>query len=641
MLPCTRRQELLAPPRIASIDVAATDSEGVLTMGRRWGVLAAAVVLACAVSSVYPAGDTQAAQAAEVPRVPALKPTKVLAPRVPLLKLPDLTVAVSGPSRAIAGADVNLTVTVRNAGAGVALGTDAAPAGHHYFVDLVLSTDCDMPVRIAIWPGYAGKTADDFVEDMLMRGGRDAIHENIPPGGSHTYSHPVYIPKNTPPGIYCIGAVVDPARAVPELREFNNTGCFRLTIAPPEMPGVETGAGVWVMPYAVGGTPLNRIKPTGLTDYTDGSGLAMVDAPFGAYLGFRHGYHSSLPTPAIRYYRWLYQREGEAEWHEFDQPVGVHYEKEQAGHVTFPVYPLGPKGVAGKLLYEFRPHAAPTEAGAVTRWPVTDWFGDIYSGFLNSPTVADGRYRIKLELYNAAGAQVMPGAGTFRFIVPTGVAGDGEILTRGAIPPEVNAGGYVFALQVNNHACSAVIDNPRIGDMNAADPCGFLRYGDRAADAITVAYHATHPQNYAMLGFSIVRAATTVDSASGEVGAASLGVYEGDGSGSFSHDFVVNELIRPECPGWAAFAEVLHVYAKATTGWGTRIASYDAGAVRAFAIAPQAGPATGPLPVVAAPPAFTPIAPEKFQGPVPPEFDMLGIPTPVPLAPEHLKLMMP
>ena len=620
-------------------------------MRTRRVVLAVAVLLACAGPSVWPAGDVQVAQLPlppkpmPLPRVPLviLRPPIGIGPRLPLPNLPDLMVEISGPSQAVAGTNVNLTMTVRNAGTAVALGTMAAPVGHFYFIDEVLSTDCDFPVRLAVWPGYAGKTRDDFVEDMLMEGGRDVIQENIPPGGLRSYSHPVYIPKNTPPGVYCIGAVVDPARAVLELREWNNTGCFKLTIAPPGTPPVSTGPGVWVMPYAVGGTPINRIKPTGLTDYTDGSGLAMNDAPFGSYLGLRHGYDASLPSPAIQYYRWLYLREGEAEWHEFNQPVGVHYQKEQAGHVTFPVYSLGPKSVGSKLLYEFRPHAAPPEPGATTSWPVTDWFGDIYSGFFNSPAVLDGRYRIKLEVYSPTGVQVMPGPGTFRFIVPTGVGPGSEILTRNAMAPEVDAGGYFFNMVVDNHACSAVIDNPQIGATNVADPCGFLRYNNRNTDQITIAYHATHPRNFAVFGFNIVRAATTVDSASGEAAAATAGVYSGDGSGDFSHNFVLTQLMSPTCPGWAAYAEVLHVYAKATTGWGSRISGYDAGAVRAYAIAPNSGmPPVPPTPMGAdagPPPAFKGVAPADFKGPAPPEFDMLGIPMSVPVAPEHLLLM--
>ncbi|MCE5219134.1 hypothetical protein LLH03_19135 [bacterium] len=602
-------------------------------------VIAVVAMLACLAPCVWPEDGLQVAQLGQAPRVtPGIRPLRILRPRFPLLSLPDLTVQVTGPYEAVAGTDINLTVTVRNEGTAVALGTNTAAPGHNYFIDLVLSSNSIIPVRVAVWPGYAGKTRDDFVEDMLLQGGRDTIPGDIAPNAQRTYSHPVYIPRNTPPGLYWIGAVVDPSRAVWELREFNNTFCYPVMIAPPSAPGVDTGPGVWVMPYAVGGTPLYRIKPTGLTDYTDGSGLSMVNAPFGAYLGLRHGYHSSLPTPALTHYRWLYQRVGETEWHEFNQPVGVHYERDEGGHVTFPVYMLGPKGVAGKLLYEFRPHNPPAEAGAVTKWPTSDWFGDIYSGFLNSPELIDGTYRIKLELFNATGNQVMPGASTFRFIVPTGVAANGDTLTRNALGPEINGGGYVFALQVDNHLCSAVIDNPQIGDMNVADPWGFLHYTNRATDQISINYHATHPRNYAVLGFSIVRASTTVDSANGEVFATALGSYEGDGNGNFGHDFLINQLIPPECPGWAAFAEVLHVYAKATTGWGNRIASYDAGAVRAFAIAPEAAGMAQVLPTPSAPP-FTPVPPEKFQGPVPPEFDALGIPIPVPVAPEHLKLM--
>jgi len=76
-----------------------------------------------------------------------------------------------------------------------------------------------------------------------------------------------------------------------------------------EVPPVDA-TGVWIMPYGVGGTRLDGIKPSGLTNYTDSiSGLNMVDAPFGGRLGFRLGSANAIPTPDITYYRFQYKHE--------------------------------------------------------------------------------------------------------------------------------------------------------------------------------------------------------------------------------------------------------------------------------------------------------------------------------------------
>ena len=526
-----------------------------------------------------------------VPRLPARQPAAkqpvVVAPAVRLVgRLPDLVVSVAGPAEAVAGSDVDLEVTVGNKGLVPAPGSLEVPYTQAYYVDLVLSVDGAIPVRLAVQPAYAGATVDDFVEDMLLQGGRVSRTRTVAAGGQERYSVRVHLPANAAPGVYYLGGVVDPARAVAEGNETNNTFCYPIVIIAPRPPDVTPPLGVnfWVMPYAVGGTPINEISAAGRVDYLDAlSTIMMEDAPFGGRLGLRHGYDGRLPLPALAYYRWLYQADGEAIWHEFTEPVGVHYVREEGGVRTFPIYWLGPKPVAGKSLYEFRPHAPPREGSAVTSWPTTDWFGDIYSGFLTTQTLANGRYRLKLEVYDQRGVQARPEGGAFSFIVPTPPAPDGTIVPRPAnMTTEVDNGGFVFPLHVDNRNCGAIVDAPTIGGVAASDTCGFLTYPSRDAQ-VRLALHATHPANFAWFEFSVVRGVNSVVYASGEVSALTADGLRGDGTGGFSGDFAAGALLSSECDE-AAFAENLHVYAKATTGWSQRLNLLDAHAVRAFAL---------------------------------------------------------
>jgi hypothetical protein len=526
---------------------------------------------------------------------PELKVTpisKVIVPNWKNISLvSDLTPVVEGPTKVAAGDSISLKVIVKNEGFGTAPGTAEVDYHNAYMVDLVLSSNFDIPVKWAVQPVYAGKTKDDFVDDMLMLGGRISNTQSIAPKSQSIYTLTTYIPKKTSPGIYYLGAVADPGKVVTESNENNNIFRLKIEILPPEPMVVKppVGTPTWIMPYGVGGTTLNKIKPTGLTDYTDWmSGQTMFNAPFAGSLGFRHGYSNNILTKGIKYYRWLYKHESDTEWTEFTESVGVHYVKElPSGLPSFPVYMLGPKVINGMNLFEFRPANPP---GVGTYWPTTDIFGDIYSGFLNSEALKDGKYKIKLEIYNPVGVKIMPGATTFKFVVPNMIDASDTLWTRPSIPAEIEAGGFVFKIHIDNRPCSANIDSPSIGTSSIADACGFLRYDPAGTQPVHIAFQAKHSANFAVFGFSMVRGTDglPIASASGEITAGTAGNYTGNGSGTFSGDFPRANLLNcsPPCTE-GAFAENLYVYAKATSGWGHRINKLDAWDVRAFALAPQ------------------------------------------------------
>ena len=552
--------------------------------------------LFCLVAS--PAGAQSPAPAARRPMPSTLPHATIHLPPLVILK-PDLVVSLSAADKAGPGDKLPVKVTVTNKGAVKAIGTSEGPASKAYMVDLVWSADSVIPEKTAVQPVYQGLTKEDFVEDMLVLGGRISNTQSIPPGGSVTYTLPAYVPKNIAPGTYWLGAYVDSIGHVAESNEANNTTSTKVLIgaATTVTPSLPAGTDYWVMPWAVGGTPLYDIKATGLTDYTDGlSGRLMANAPFGGHLGFRHGYDSRLPTHALYYYRWLYQRVGSPGWQEFSETIGAHYEHRVGANVSFPVYVLGPRVVNGMNLYEFRPHAPPPAGpGAVNAWPATDWFGDIYSGRLNTKVLPEGTYRFKLEVYNETGHIVPPGA-AFRFLKPTGTGAGGTVNTVVAPAASIDGDGYVLTLHIDNRSTGAVIDAPLLGGTAVTDACGFLLYDpavnpNLAAARVRLAFHATHPANFAVFRFETVRATTHVFDIREEVAAAAAAPFAGDGNGNFTANLNRNALLgtcaAPVGKGKGAFSEVLHVLAKATTGWHQRITAYDAYTVRAFALAPK------------------------------------------------------
>ncbi len=350
-------------------------------------------------------------------------------------------------------------------------------------------------------------------------------------------------------------------------------------------PGVEVPGGVsnWVMPWGVGGTMRPQIdSATGLTSYS-----GVDSAPFGGRLGFRSGASSVIPTSELYYYRWEYRPQSGGSWTDFDEEVRVHYVKEVLGFLpSFPTMKLGPFDVGGKNLYRFKPHNAPTIPGATTYWPTSGFLGDIYSGYLSTSGLhlAPDKYEVRLSVYNQLANKKNDGTG-FRFVVPTTEDPDGTIHTRLPATNEQDAGGFKFLLHVDNRSCSAYVNAPTVGGVAANDTCGFLRYDPADTSPVHVAYHASQPGSFARFKFRIVRGIMTCDSShvlNQYVFADSAGVYDGDLAGNFEHDFLRSTLLGP-CTE-AAFSENLYVYAKATRGWGTRISSYDASFVRAFAL---------------------------------------------------------
>jgi len=348
------------------------------------------------------------------------------------------------------------------------------------------------------------------------------------------------------------------------------------------------GATTWVLPWSVGDFRIDNIKSSGLIDYADGaSGLAMIDAPFGGGLSLSHSASWNVPSPAIWYYRWEYNRDSTG-WNEFTVPIYAYYV------IDIPYNPpiimpfqLGPFPVAGKQLYRFWPDtsALPHPPGSRAYWFSNVHASGNYSGAFS--TGAPGNYRIRLTCYDTLGAQVMPGMGTFRFVVPNGTGGGGSILTRYANPSEIEAGGCFFKVHVDNRPCSAFVYVPHMDTTTVADECGMMRYDTTDTNPVTISYHASHPDHFALHSFFIVRGINTVTGSAvggAEVTANPAGLYVRDPGSNFTHGFTPAEMFGPFCTE-AAFSENLYLYAKATTGNGYRITSYDRSFVRAFAMA--------------------------------------------------------
>jgi hypothetical protein len=153
-----------------------------------------------------------------------------------------------------------------------------------------------------------------------------------------------------------------------------------------------------------------------------------------------------------------------------------------------------------------------------------------------------------------------------------------------------NAVAFKMVFNVNNEGCKAVIDNITVlnsdGTTTDSDTeCGFAPYTDKTTSRVEFSFEASHPENFAVFGFGVIRGngnpCPDADTSGMVIGDSSNGYTLS--SGKYSKEVLAANLLG-NCDQ-AAFSENLHVYALATNG-SRRLDEYDDGKVAAFAIEP-------------------------------------------------------
>ncbi|MAU00386.1 MAG: hypothetical protein CL608_24860 [Anaerolineaceae bacterium] len=386
---------------------------------------------------------------------------------------------------------------------------------------------------------------------------------------------------------------------------------------------IPPGVTLFVLPHAIGHTPIwgipagappapdGWVRPDGYVNYHTGSSLGwLYNAPFGGTLNFVHDDSYFIPSDDIKYYRYSYRRANpgspntgadDSSWTPITRPLERGYRMEYSDKLpTYESYPVGPVTVGSQSgLFEFKPQtppARPTDPSTVVarEWTrgnlgetAASWDTTVPAPPLSADNTTDdsGDFEVKIELFDSAGNQVMPGASTFRFLARNA---DGTT-TRLATSAEIAGGAYVLQVHVDNNHVSADLPQPSIGGVAASDDCGFLRY--EPGDLVHIRYLATHPNDHAVFRFGIKRGSNTLDSASTlapyvETAAASAPTTSlpyNKVSDYYRRNFTPVELVGT-CVD-AAFAASLHIYGKATNG-RDRL-GIDASRLIAFALAEQ------------------------------------------------------
>jgi hypothetical protein len=135
-----------------------------------------------------------------------------------------------------------------------------------------------------------------------------------------------------------------------------------------------------------------------------------------------------------------------------------------------------------------------------------------------------------------------------------------------------------LTILVDNNRCIATLSPPMLHGAGASPECGLLHYGVKDTSPVTMAFTASHPNNFASFSFNVVKGVNAVTlpplPVSGPVSTA---------AGLSPVNESVSDLLGT-CT-IAGFAEDLYVAASANNGWG-RQSQYDAEALIAFVLAP-------------------------------------------------------
>ena len=407
-----------------------------------------------------------------------------------------------------------------------------------------------------------------------------------------------------------------------------------------DLPDLE---GLQVVIAAIGnGVSMSEIHHTG-----PNKGLTTTSNPFASTLELRMDMsRGNLIGIGVTHYRWSFKRieDGDGNpvsdsWHPMTHQVDRHYKvmvpDPTAPGGFKPYYPpekMGPDNTfPGDYLFKIQP--VPPPAGAIEWHPLNEHVDLAWAHFETEklfepgtegtadPVPAAGKYELKLELFKSDGTlvnwsnptgsatptpiAVFMSSNAAPFVPPVGMTVDPAPASHLITGVGGDVLGFKMTLHVDNFPCEAFIFDTWVDDAsNAAGPCGFIRFANRATSQAHLSFKALHPHDFGVFWFQTVKGSSGgIADASADWGASGLtwaplgsspvnGFSEAAG-GIYSKALGVATLLDANGTNCneAAFAETMYVASTATNGY-TQAYWLDASATpRAFALAPL--PSTG------------------------------------------------
>ena len=399
---------------------------------------------------------------------------------------------------------------------------------------------------------------------------------------------------------------------------------------PPSMQ--ELMVGVINIGYGISLHQINHNIPDTSPEYKEKAGLTINGEPFGGSIEPEVWFGKKLIENGITHYKWSYRKimdvKGDVvtddEWHAMDRLVIRHYAVSDPDHphsISFKPALMGPDpAFPDKNLIKIQPQTPPEGDG----WaPLIDIRENSASSFFLShllkggdPSIAAGKYELKLELFRSDGITNASNLVTFcipKVNAPVGMATDDTDpagINNLITDPVTNVvTGFSMVIHVDNNVCEGEIFETSV-NLEKAGNCGFIKYVSGANNAL-ISFLAYHPNGFARFRF------TTVKGSSGNQTLACIPPDPNDPSaenplvtilkindfkneivgdtdettGNFTKSIPVDDLLG-ECKlvgrlgGKACFGENLAVYATATDGWSNLSYLNSYPTPKAFALEP-------------------------------------------------------
>ncbi len=392
---------------------------------------------------------------------------------------------------------------------------------------------------------------------------------------------------------------------------------------PPCQP-IETPADDWVAVMHIGNLPLSRIRGAspnatiqasttdankGLVFLSEDEALAAATfdgRPMGGLLRPHLEFDNGLRGKGIKYYQFSWRKGTSGDFEPLTHEVHRHYSYEVPGvpEPVMVVYPLGPKNVGGKSLFEIPP-ALPPHGQWVVPDIVENNTSAKFPSDVHAPPADAGTYQLKLDLYDDSGNLINIDAAATKtiFVVPeeldlskSATVHTENAATLGLVFDDNGDGlrSFILELHVDNTPCRAGVDPAEL--TSPANPCGVLPYDlTNTAAIVEMPFTALHGNGFATYGFSLKRGVTELPVPLSYGGANPLVDPRALTSGTLVQTASIATLTAaypaqglPQC-NMAAFSESVHVWAMATNGW-QRLSWLDAYDHGAFVLSPQ--PAT-------------------------------------------------